>query len=51
MNSSLFTIRLSRIVRAIKSRRMKRAGNVARIEKMTNSYIFVEKPEGTRPLG
>jgi hypothetical protein len=36
----------------IKSRRMRRAENVARIRKKRNSCrILVGKPEGKRPLG
>jgi hypothetical protein len=36
----------------IKSRRMRRAGHVARIRKKRNTYrIYVGKPEGKRPLG
>jgi hypothetical protein len=40
------------IIRIIKSRRMKWAGNVARMRKKGNAYvILVGKPEGKRPLG
>jgi hypothetical protein len=36
----------------IKSRKMKWAGHVARMEEKRNAYrILVEKPEGRRPLG
>jgi hypothetical protein len=36
----------------IKSRRMRWAGNVARMGEMRNTYsILVGKPEGKRPLG
>jgi hypothetical protein len=36
----------------IKSRRMKWAGHVARMEEKRNAYrILVGKPEGKRPLG
>jgi hypothetical protein len=36
----------------IKSRRMRRAGNVARMGETRNAYsILVGKPEGKRPLG
>jgi hypothetical protein len=36
----------------IKSRRMRWAGHVARIEEKRNAYrILVGKPEGKRPLG
>jgi hypothetical protein len=35
-----------------KSRRMRRAGHVAHMKEMRNSYnILVGKPEGKRPLG
>jgi len=40
------------IVRVIKSRRMRRAGHVARMGKRRGVYmVMVEKPEGKRPLG
>jgi hypothetical protein len=40
------------IIRMIKSRRMRRAGHVARMGETRNAYrILVEKPEGKRPLG
>jgi hypothetical protein len=40
------------IIRIIKSRRMRRAGNVARMrEKRTAYMLLVGKPEGRRPLG
>jgi hypothetical protein len=40
------------MIRMIKSRRMRWAGNVARIgEKRTEYRILVGKPEGKRPLG
>jgi hypothetical protein len=40
------------IIRVIKSRRMRWAGNVARIGKRRNTYrILVGKPEERRPLG
>jgi hypothetical protein len=39
------------IIRMIKSRRMRRTGNVTRIGKKRNAYrILVGKPEGKRPL-
>jgi hypothetical protein len=39
------------IVRVIKSRRMRWAGHVARVEKMKDVYrVLVGKPEGKRPL-
>jgi len=40
------------IVRVIKSRRMRWAGNVARMGERRGVYrVFVGKPEGKRPLG
>jgi hypothetical protein len=40
------------VIRIIKSRRMRWAGNVARIEEKRNAYrLLVGKPEGKRPLG
>jgi hypothetical protein len=40
------------IIRMIKSRRMRRAGHVARMGEKRNAYrILVGKPEGRRPLG
>jgi len=40
------------IIRAIKSRRLRRAEHVARMGEMRNSYnILAGKPEGKRPLG
>jgi hypothetical protein len=40
------------IIRMIKSRRMKWAGHLARMEEKRNTYmIFEGKPEGKRPLG
>ena len=40
------------IVRAIKSRRMRWAGHVARMDKERGVYrVLVGKPEGRRPLG
>jgi hypothetical protein len=40
------------IIRVIKSRRMRWAGNVARMGEKRNAYrILVGKPEGTRRLG
>jgi hypothetical protein len=39
------------IIRMIKSRRMRWAGNVARMREKRNAYrILVGKPEGKRPL-
>jgi hypothetical protein len=40
------------IIRMIKSRRLRRAGNVARMKEKRNAYrILVENPEGKRPVG
>jgi hypothetical protein len=40
------------IIRVIKSRRMRRAGHVARMGEKRNAYtILVRKPERKRPLG
>jgi hypothetical protein len=40
------------IIRIIKSRRMRWAGHVARMEEKRNSYrLLVGKPAGKRPLG
>jgi hypothetical protein len=40
------------ITRAMKSRRMRWAGHIARMGQMRNAYnIFVAKPEGKRPCG
>jgi hypothetical protein len=39
------------IVRMIKSRRMRWAGHVTRMEKRNAYRILVGKPEGKRPLG
>jgi hypothetical protein len=40
------------IIRIIKSRRMRRAGHVARMREKRNAYrLLVGKPEGKRPLG
>jgi hypothetical protein len=40
------------IIRIVKSRRMRWAGHVARMEEKKNAYrLLVEKPEGKRPLG
>jgi hypothetical protein len=40
------------IIRIIKSRRMRWAGNVARMGEKMNMYrLLVRKPEGKRPLG
>jgi hypothetical protein len=42
----------SDIIRQVKSRRMRRAGHVARMGEGTKVYkILVGKPEGKRPLG
>ena len=40
------------IIRNLKSRRLRWAGHVARMEQSRNSYrVLVGKPEGMRPLG
>jgi hypothetical protein len=40
------------IIRIIKSRRMRWAGHVARMEEKRNAYmLLMGKPEGERPLG
>jgi hypothetical protein len=40
------------IITHIKSRRMRWAGHVARMEEESNVYkVLMRKPEGTRPLG
>jgi hypothetical protein len=45
-------MRLSNIIRTIKSRRMRWAGHVAHMGGKRNAYrILVGKPEGKRPLG
>jgi hypothetical protein len=46
------TLRQVRIIRIIKSRRMRWAGHVARMGEKGNAYrLLVGKPEGKRPLG
>jgi hypothetical protein len=43
---------LPNIIRQIKSRRMRRAGHVARMGEERKLYrVLVGKPEGKRPLG
>ena len=40
------------IIRSLKSRRLRWAGHVARMEQSRNAYrVLVGKPEGKRPLG
>jgi hypothetical protein len=40
------------IIRVVKSRRMRWAGHIARMEEKRNAYrILVGEPEGKRPLG
>jgi hypothetical protein len=40
------------MIKIIKSRTMRWAGHVARMEEKMNAYrLFVGKPEGKRPLG
>jgi hypothetical protein len=41
-----------KIIRIIKSRRMRWAGHVARMREKRNAYrLLVRKPQGKRPLG
>jgi hypothetical protein len=43
---------LPSIIRMIKSKRMRLAGHVARMQEKKNAYrLLVGKPEGRRPLG
>jgi hypothetical protein len=42
---------LQSIIRIIKSRRMRWAGQVARMGKRNSYRLLVGKPEGKRPLG
>ena len=43
---------LPNIIRSLKSRRLRWAGHVARLEQSRNAYrIFVGRPEGKRSLG
>ena len=40
------------LIRSLKSRRLRWAGHVARMDESTNAYrVLVGKPEGKRPLG
>ena len=40
------------IIRSLKSRRLRWAGHVARMQQSRNAYrVLVGKPEGKRPLG
>jgi hypothetical protein len=39
------------IIRVIKARRMRWAGNMARMGEVRGAYILVGRPEGRRPLG
>jgi hypothetical protein len=42
----------AKVIRMMKSRRMRWAGHVTRMEETRNAYrILVRKPEGKRPLG
>ena len=52
-NAELHTLYSSpNIIRIIKSRRLRWAGHLARMEQSRNSYrVLVGKPEGKRPLG
>jgi hypothetical protein len=45
-------MKISNIIRTIKSRWMRWAGHIARMGEKRNAYrILVGKPEGRRPLG
>jgi hypothetical protein len=47
---NLYTYSSPSIIRMMKSRRMKWAGHLARIDEKRNAYgILVRKPEGKRP--
>jgi hypothetical protein len=49
---SLYCLRITDIIRMIKSKRMRWAGHIARVEEKKNAYrILVGKPEEKRPLG
>ena len=52
-NAELHALYSSRnIIRSLKSRRLRWAGHVARMEQSRNAYtVLVGKPEGKRPLG
>ena len=52
-NAELYALYSSpNIIRNIKSRRLRWAGHVARMEQYRNAYrVLVGKPEGKRPLG
>ena len=53
-NAELHALYSSRniIIRSLKSRRLRWAGHVARMEQSRNVYrVLVGKPEGKRPLG
>ena len=52
-NTDLHALHSSRnIIRSPKSRRLRWAGHVTRIEQSRNAYrVLVGKPEGKRPLG
>ena len=52
-NAELHTLHSSpNIIRDLKSRRLRWAGHVARMEQSRNAYrVLVGKPEGKRPLG
>jgi hypothetical protein len=52
MRSSINLYSSSRIIRMMKSRRMRFSGHVARMRETGNACrILVGKPEGKRPLG
>ena len=52
-NAELYALySLSNIIRDLKSRRLRWAGHVARMEQSRNDYrVLVGKPESKRPLG
>ena len=52
-NSELHALYSSpNIIRSLRSRRLRWAGHVARMEQSRNAYkVLVGKPEGKRPLG
>jgi hypothetical protein len=52
-NKELYALySLPNIIRVIKSRRLRWAGHVARMEERRDAYrVLVRKPEGRRPLG
>ena len=52
MTNTTFTYSSPNIIRSFKSRRLRWAGHVARMEQSRNAYrVLVRKPEEKRPLG